>query len=80
MYIYIYIPFTPESTFLTLRSQPSQSILTLRATVCICFFFLPFLALLSKSDKYSRVPATPIFSVSMGDFVLARQACFFKGR
>ena len=55
------IPFTPERTFLTLRSHPSQSILTLSATVWICFFFLRFLARLNKADKYSKVPSTPIF-------------------
>lgn len=58
-------PFTPERTFLTLRAHPSQSILILSATVCVCFFFLRFLTLLSKLDKYSKVPSTPI-------------SCFFK--
>ncbi len=54
-------PFTRERTCLTLCTHPSQSILTLSAIVCICFFFLRFLTLLSKVDKYSKVPSTPIF-------------------
>lgn len=48
VYIY-YVPFTRERTFLTLRAQPSQSILILSATVCVCFFFL-FFKVRSKSE------------------------------
>lgn len=54
------IPLNEERVFLTLSSQPSQSILTLSSTVCDCFLFLCLCPLLIKSDKYSKVPPTPI--------------------
>lgn len=54
----VYVPFTRDMICFILRPQPSQSIRTFRATVCICFFF--FLCLLIRLEKYSQVPSTPI--------------------
>ena len=53
------IPEREDKAFLTLSSQPSQSILTLRFMVCNCFFLLCLFLIIS--EMYSNVPDTPIF-------------------
>lgn len=73
------VPLTPERTCLTLRAQPSQSILILRDTVWVCFFFF-FFVLLSKSDKYSKVPCTPIFLLLLSFLHNDMLACSYNSR